>query len=605
MTFKKFKRTFLIESSFLLLLTVCFFIVLFVLHLKTQKTDAIDYYFSRLNKSVQYAASQSNMLAIYNYNSEISKTQIDNVISDLLSSKQEVSDYISLLNEGYVSDYKKRYKLKFDSATDQTLNNINETWQSITENIDIIISSEYNNRLSVLMQLNSDFNKLFDRTTYLGMELINKNGIRPIYTFRLLGILISSALLGIMSLYRLYKKTTAELARTPNVTESNQKTEGLISLIENLNHNSSFSEALEFIFKSFAPFVPYNYIGVALVKDNGSKLEASFGISDGSITGLPEGLMNKQYSLKGSSLDKILKTGTVRVINDLELYVKDKPEKEYNNIILKSGIRSSISLPLSVSDKHIGIIFFSSRNKYIYNDEHVEFLKAIANSIAISFDKNIFVNNLLYSSLLALAKLAEARDEDTGDHLFRIGSYCELICRLLQKNSKYKDVITPEYIFNIKRFSPMHDIGKVGVRDAILLKPGKLTKDEFEEMKQHTIYGATVLRAAEDNISKSGKSLFALGIEIAESHHEKWDGSGYPYGKKGEEIPLSARIVAVADVFDALTSKRPYKEPFSFDESLQIIIDGSGTHFDPEIVGVLNQNKNRLFELYNNLKTPV
>ncbi|HHW46234.1 MAG TPA: HD domain-containing protein [Clostridiales bacterium] len=390
-----------------------------------------------------------------------------------------------------------------------------------------------------------------------------------------------------------------------DTSSTNGKTEGLISLIENLNKNASFSEALGFIFKSFAPFVPYNYIGVALVKNGSSSLEASFGISDGTIKGLPEGLMNKQYNLSGTSLENILKTGTVRVINDLKSYVKGRPAKEYNNIILKAGVRSSISLPLSINDKHIGIIFFSSNQKNIYTDEHVKFLKAVASSIAISFDKNIFVNNLLYSSILALAKLAEARDGETGDHIFRIGSYCELICHLLREDSKYKDAITPEYTFNIKRFSPMHDIGKVGVRDAVLLKPGKLTEAEFEEMKQHTIYGAKVLRAAEDNILyESGRSLFGLGIEIAENHHEKWDGTGYPYGKKGEEIPLSARIVAVADVFDALTSKRPYKEPLSFDESLKIIIEGSGSHFDPEIVRVIKQNKDRLFELYNSLKTP-
>jgi HD-GYP domain-containing protein (c-di-GMP phosphodiesterase class II) len=118
-------------------------------------------------------------------------------------------------------------------------------------------------------------------------------------------------------------------------------------------------------------------------------------------------------------------------------------------------------------------------------------------------------------------------------------------------------------------------------------------------MKRHTSYGAEVLKAAEQNISKKGKSLFGTGIEIVEGHHEKWDGSGYPYGKKGYDIPLSARIVAVADVFDALTSKRPYKQAFSFEESLHIIEEGSGKHFDPEIVEVFIKNRSRIEDIYH------
>ena len=117
-------------------------------------------------------------------------------------------------------------------------------------------------------------------------------------------------------------------------------------------------------------------------------------------------------------------------------------------------------------------------------------------------------------------------------------------------------------------------------------------------MKKHTFYGAEVLRTAEQNISKRGKSLFEMGIEIAEGHHEKWNGAGYPYGKSGQEIPLSARIVALADVFDALTSKRPYKEAFRFDDSVQIIKEGSGNHFDPEIVTIFLDNIEKIEAIY-------
>ena len=148
--------------------------------------------------------------------------------------------------------------------------------------------------------------------------------------------------------------------------------------------------------------------------------------------------------------------------------------------------------------------------------------------------------------------------------------------------SEYATIIDDDYIENICAASPLHDIGKVGVPDSILLKPGKLTKEEFDEMKVHTIIGAETLR--EVNRLHSGNDFVRTGIEIAESHHEKFDGTGYPHGLAGEEIPLVGRILALSDVYDALTSKRCYKEAFSHTRSHDIIVEGRGKHFDPNVV---------------------
>jgi response regulator RpfG family c-di-GMP phosphodiesterase len=187
-------------------------------------------------------------------------------------------------------------------------------------------------------------------------------------------------------------------------------------------------------------------------------------------------------------------------------------------------------------------------------------------------------------------------------HIERMKEYSKAISEFLLEDSIYKENITIRFIKDIEKFSPMHDIGKVGIKDNILFKPGKLTPDEFEEMKKHTVYGAEVLRTAEKNIKKQNISMFKIGIEIAEGHQEKWDGSGYPYGKSGEDIPLSARIVAVADVFDALTSKRPYKKAFSFEESFSIIVEGKGKHFDPFIIDSLIKHKEDIYRLYRSLE---
>ena len=145
-------------------------------------------------------------------------------------------------------------------------------------------------------------------------------------------------------------------------------------------------------------------------------------------------------------------------------------------------------------------------------------------------------------------------------------------------------ILPPEYVDDIYQSSILHDIGKVGIPDAVLLKPDKLTDEEFDIIKRHTILGGDAIKAIESKIE--GKSFLALGKEIAYNHHEKWDGSGYPRGLGGQGIPLSARIIALADVYDALTTKRFYKEAFSHERSKQMIVELKGIHFDPEIVDV-------------------
>ena len=192
------------------------------------------------------------------------------------------------------------------------------------------------------------------------------------------------------------------------------------------------------------------------------------------------------------------------------------------------------------------------------------------------------LQNARAATILGLAKLAEYRDEGTGTHLERMREYAKRLAEEMAKNSRYKTIVTPDYIEDIFQSSILHDIGKVGIPDAILLKPGKLTDEEFEVIKRHTTMGGDAIGIIESRIRE--RSFLYMGKEIAYNHHEKWDGSGYPRGLKGKEIPLSARIVALADVYDALTSKRFYKEAYTHERSKDIIADLKGTHFDPEIV---------------------
>lgn len=202
------------------------------------------------------------------------------------------------------------------------------------------------------------------------------------------------------------------------------------------------------------------------------------------------------------------------------------------------------------------------------------------------------VKDIQRASILAIATLAESIDNYTYGHLQRMRHYARIIADELRRNPKKPEheAITEEYVDLIFDLSPLHDIGKVGIRDSILQKEDKLTRDEFEKMKEHTEIGANALRMAGQMIRR--ESMFAIAEMIARFHHQKWDGSGYPavmiHGEfrplRGEEIPLCARIVALADVYDALTSRRPYKEPYPHEKAKEMILKDSGKHFDPDCV---------------------
>ena len=186
------------------------------------------------------------------------------------------------------------------------------------------------------------------------------------------------------------------------------------------------------------------------------------------------------------------------------------------------------------------------------------------------------------TAILGLAKLAEYRDQDTGAHLERIREYTRILTRALSVRSGLQHLITPSFLEDITLSSVLHDIGKVGIPDKILLKPGKLSRKEFEVMKMHCIYGRDVL--AEARRDAGNVSFLAMGQQITHFHHERWDGSGYPEGLSATDIPLAARIVALADVYDALTSRRCYKQALSHEQARKIIVRDRGSHFDPQVV---------------------
>lgn len=233
-------------------------------------------------------------------------------------------------------------------------------------------------------------------------------------------------------------------------------------------------------------------------------------------------------------------------------------------------------------------VFVLCRNFMMGNFNEIrqlqEKIKILDNQIIVA-SKNL--SEILEEMIMRLGKAVEAKDHYTGNHVKRVANYCKTIAQYLKLPSNF--------IKNIYLSSPLHDIGKVGIPDNILLKPSTLSKEEFEIIKKHTIIGQQIL-------ANSKHEVIQMAEVIAFSHHEKYNGTGYPLGLKGEDIPLEARIVAISDVFDALTSRRPYKEPWPIEEAVKEIKKGASVHFDPEIVNAFIKSLREITEIKHSLE---
>ena len=295
--------------------------------------------------------------------------------------------------------------------------------------------------------------------------------------------------------------------------------------------------------------------------------------------------------MSNTSLTEILRNKKSKINNDLSEVIQSKNQtNESLNLIIGEGIKSNMIIPLILKDKVFGILFFSSFEKNSYDKKSLRVAENIAHSIASIIDQTYLTKKMLNNITLTFAELVEKKDSETGDHIGRMKKYSVAIAESMLNYHKTNYRVNTSFIHDIELYAPLHDIGKVGIPDKILNKPTKLTSEEWTIMREHTNIGANILTNLRDSLEIFGKQFYQMAIDVTRHHHEKWDGSGYPYGLKGEEIPLAARIVAIADVFDALASKRPYKKSKPFGECVDIILEGSGSHFDPELVAIFINN---------------
>jgi len=273
-----------------------------------------------------------------------------------------------------------------------------------------------------------------------------------------------------------------------------------------------------------------------------------------------------------------------------------EPKMFLNEITVQN---ETLYIPVNLGGNLLGYYFLTG-----FKDDLKEkqFVNLIKDKLNIAYYKNVLTKELLSIITETLADTAEAKDPETYNHLVRMSSYSQIISNRLLDKGLYIDEINPEFIDNIKITSPMHDIGKISIPDNILLKPGKLTDKEYEIMKTHAANGAAILSRLDEKMQYYGIKYFKMASIIALEHQEKYNGSGYPNGLQGDEISLVGRIVAIADVFDALTSKRPYKEAFSLEKSYGILEEGRHMHFDSEILDAFFEAKEEIEKIYNAYK---
>lgn len=387
-------------------------------------------------------------------------------------------------------------------------------------------------------------------------------------------------------------------AMTVSFNNLSSRLRSLFNLTDHINQGTNLYDTLRFVSSEFRAFIPVEWVGVLISTPdcNCFSLERLNTEEPGNL---------RENEIFDSSLGlpaEAFEDGRPYAADDIANIAADLRPGSFIARLLDDKKRSAVFLPLSSDRENRALLVFASSEVNAYSSLHVEFLNNLAAQISHVLEKTMVMEGLVIAAIEGLAKLAENRDPETGDHLVRMSLYSALITEELSKEGTYTKLITPSYIREVFRFAPMHDIGKVGIRDEVLLKPGRLDPDERIHMERHPVIGGQVLRRSEEQMNRLGHSIFAVGIEIAECHHEKFDGSGYPKGLKDTEIPLSARIIAVADVFDALTSKRPYKDAWPFEKALETIKKDAGSHFDPEVVYAFERALPRVMEIYEKHK---
>lgn len=498
-----------------------------------------------------------------------------------------------------------------------------ERWLSISEEITQVAGDPAEPRLEAvanwvisekknLLQLSTDIsqqtrdqlNSALEQQRSINIFLLSLSTIVGILSILILRQFFSKPLHKILQKLQLLsqgEQSTATPLETNNemgqiytaIDDLAQNLNTTFTLTQRVNQATSIDSALCFVYEQYKQLLPVDAVCLIRVSDDENTLQLERVHTDQELA-LSEQLC---FDRKQCSLSNKVANSEFTLLQQNTDWEKNC--SELSEYLHQAGLRSALFFPFSNSDI---MLLFASQQAQAFSPEHLQLLQNAGGQLQHAFEKTELVESLVISAISGLSKLAESRDPETGDHLDRMSRYSMILAEELRRTGPYQTQIDASFVRDILRFAPMHDIGKVGVPDHILLKPGRLDPEERSEMEKHPSVGGDVLQRCEEQLNARGHSMFRMGIEIAQSHHEKWNGKGYPNGLTGEEIPLSARIVAVADVFDALTSKRPYKDAWPVEKALSLFEEESGEHFDPEVVAAFNRALPEIMQVYNLLK---
>lgn len=285
-------------------------------------------------------------------------------------------------------------------------------------------------------------------------------------------------------------------------------------------------------------------------------------------------------------LARLAHSGKTRVIQDLDIYANGT--RTHTIALRNAGFRASYTLPFFWNNRFEGFVFFNSREKEAFTETVLPDLDLYAHLAGSIIMNELNTVRTLMSALRASVRMVHTKDPETGGHLERMASYARLISQRLAKKGKYS--FDEDFIEHLTAFAPMHDIGKLGIPDAVLMKQGPLNEAEFDVMKHHPDIGRQLVDGILRDFGLEGLEYVELLKQVAEGHHEMLDGSGYPHGNKGSDVPIASRIIAVADIFDALTSHRPYKEPWSNQDAFGYLVRQSEHRLDQDCVEALMED---------------
>lgn len=440
-------------------------------------------------------------------------------------------------------------------------------------------------------------------TIYFLLLLISL--ILAVFLVRVIGTDIRYMMSGFSQLSRFDTK----IDKLPNLKPFFKEEEILKSKVEEIFKEQNFlnelkeisnkyyvlDDILDQLFHMVQSVFTVDRLGIAFIHEDTQTVVAEYGICAYDQVYLKAGY---EVKLINTTLGELAKNGESMITDSIVNELAKRPKSHTLKILAEEGIASNMVIPLMNDNLVFGFLFFSSRMEYTYNQTALQMGKNISHELSSIINKTYLTKKMFSMVARTFARLVEQKDNETGNHINRMTDYAVILASALVDHPNPEYRVKQSFIKDVENDASIHDIGKVAIPDEILKKPGKLTKEEFEIMKSHAKIGSQILMEMQDNLKHFNSNFYQVAIEITSYHHEKWDGTGYPYGLRGSAIPLAARIVTIADVFDALTSRRPYKEPYSFDEAVAIIKEGSGKHFDPVLVEIFSELLPKFKQIY-------